>query len=96
MNKQEILEFLRSNKEMLISRYGVSRIGLFGSYAKEEETKDSDIDFYVEFHNKSYKNLSELYLLLENKIGKRVDIVTKHKRLRDELKKNIRENIIYA
>ncbi len=96
MNKQEILEFLRSNKKELKSKYGVSRIGFFGSYAKGQETGDSDIDFYVEFYNKSFKNLSGLYLLLENKMGKRIDIVTKHKRLRNALKNNIRKNIIYA
>ncbi len=96
MNKQEILEFLRSNKKELKSKYGVSRIGFFVSYAKGQETGDSDIDFYVEFYNKSFKNLSGLYLLLENKMGKRIDIVTKHKRLRNALKNNIRKNIIYA
>ncbi len=96
MNKQEILEFLKSNKEELKSKYGVSRIGFFGSYAKGQETGDSDIDFYVEFYNKSFRNLSGLYLLLENKMKKRIDIVTKHKRLRNALKNNIRKNIIYA
>ncbi len=93
---REILEFLKSNKEILRVKYGVSKIGLFGSYARGNETENSDIDFYVEFYDKSFRNLSDLYLFLENKMGKKVDIVTGHKRMKKALKNSINRNIIYA
>ncbi len=96
MTLQEILKFLRSNKEILRVNYGVSRIGLFGSYTKGKETENSDIDFYVEFCDKSFKNLSGLYLFLENEMRKKIDIVTGHKRMRKALKNSINKNIIYA
>jgi len=96
VNKEEILEFLRSHREELKHEYGVSRIGLFGSYSKEKQTINSDIDFYVEFYDKSFKNLSRLYLFLEEQMGKKIDIVTKHKKLRKSLKDNIEKTIIYA
>jgi len=93
---REILEFLKSNKEVLRVKYEVSKIGLFGSYARGSETENSDIDFYVEFYNKSFRNLSGLYLFLENKMGKEVDIVTGHKRMKKALKNSISRDIIYA
>jgi predicted nucleotidyltransferase len=47
--KGEILEFLARNKEYFREKFGITKIGLFGSYAKDEQAEDSDIDLIVEF-----------------------------------------------
>ena len=44
MTKTIILEFLKSHKSELNNRFGVTKIGLFGSYARNEATDKSDID----------------------------------------------------
>ena len=54
MKREDILNFLSNNKKSL-NKYGVKNIALFGSYVKDTATKESDIDFLVEF-KKSKKN----------------------------------------
>lgn len=45
----EILDFLSRNKQFFQDRYGITKIGLFGSYARREQSPDSDVDLIVEF-----------------------------------------------
>ena len=45
----EILDFLTRNKQFFRDKYGITRIGLFGSYARREQSPDSDLDLIVEF-----------------------------------------------
>lgn len=47
--RSEILDYLKKHKADLISQYHLSKIGLFGSFAREEQTDASDIDLIVEF-----------------------------------------------
>jgi len=48
MNKDEIIAFLKAHKEEMRQRYGVKKIGLFGSYVRGEAKEDSDVDIAVE------------------------------------------------
>ena len=66
MNKEEILQFLRRNKNKL-NKYGVKKIGLFGSYVKEKDIKGSDIDLIVKFEpgKKNFDNYMDLKFFLE-------------------------------
>jgi len=48
LNKEYILEFLRKNKKYLKQNFEVTSISLFGSFARGEETEESDIDLLVE------------------------------------------------
>ena len=77
LNKGKIFEILRLNKPQL-QKYGVKRIGLFGSYLRGENKKESDIDFLVEFEEgkKNYDNFIELAFLLEDLFNKNVDLLT--------------------
>jgi predicted nucleotidyltransferase len=49
MDKGEIKEILAADMAYLSREYGVERIGLFGSYVRNEQRSDSDIDLLVEF-----------------------------------------------
>ena len=49
LTKEEITGVLRENLAYLASEYGVERIGLCGSYAKDMPTESSDVDIVVEF-----------------------------------------------
>src|SRR5437588_12330969 len=57
---------------------GARRIGVFGSFARGEIRDDSDVDVYIEFDDekRTYDNLFALHELLENLLGRRVDLVT--------------------
>lgn len=57
MTKANLLKILNEKKEFLEKEFEVQKIGLFGSYAKNMQTSNSDIDFYVEFKKKTFDNL---------------------------------------
>ena len=57
---------------------GARRIGVFGSFARESATPQSDVDVYVEFSEgmKTYDNLYAIYELLRELFGRPIDLVT--------------------
>lgn len=61
----------------MLRRYGVSKAGLFGSVARGESGGDSDVDIVVEFRGeKSLLDLAGLKLDMEDRLGRRVDVLT--------------------
>jgi uncharacterized protein len=76
LTKQEVTEILRENYDLLASEYGVKRIGLFGSYARNEPTEASDVDIIVEFERPIGFRFTEFAEFLEHLLGKHVDILT--------------------
>ncbi len=96
MTKNEILNTLTENKNYLEHNFEVSKIGLFGSYAKDRQTSESDIDFYVEFKKKTFDNLAGLWVYLEELYHKKIDIVHKHKNNNAVIIANIQKDVIYG
>ncbi len=96
MTKEYIINLLKTDKELLAERFGVEKIGLFGSYVKGTATQKSDIDFYVVFKKKTLDNMTGLWLYLEKLFGKKVDLMHAHPRLRRGLKEQIEQEIEYA
>jgi hypothetical protein len=79
MDKGEIKEILAADMECLCKEYGVERIGLFGSYARNEQRPDSDIDLLVEFASNRPIGLFRFIHLknhLSDLLGTKVDLVT--------------------
>jgi len=74
MNKENIIKKLRNSEKELKER-GVDKIGLFGSYAKQKQKKNSDIDFIVKFEYKSFENYMGLLFLLRKIFKKKIDLV---------------------
>lgn len=76
-NKEQIFRLIQLNQQQIRS-FGVKKIGLFGSYAKNQQTDDSDIDFIVEFEKdkKSYSSYIKLAFFLEDLFGRKVDLLT--------------------
>ena len=80
LTKTYILETLQEKKELL-TKYGVKRIGLFGSYIKNKQNKNSDIDILIEFftNQETFDNLMTIYNILENTFtNQKIEIVTKN------------------
>jgi len=65
LDKINILEYLKSNKELFQSQYNVIKIGIFGSYARGEATDESDIDVIVEFDQNTDDLFDKKYELRE-------------------------------
>jgi uncharacterized protein len=80
LSSEEIINFLKEDQSYLKQKFFVSEIGVFGSFARNEQNEDSDIDFLVEF----IPGTSDLYdkeLQLKDYLGKRfnrrIDICSK-------------------
>jgi predicted nucleotidyltransferase len=89
MTKTEILEFLSVHKEAYARKYGVTKIGLFGSVARGEASRESDIDIFAEMPPK-FDLLVRLQEELEAGFQRRVDLV----RLREKMNSRLKENIL--
>ena len=85
---QKILTTLSAN-EAKIKSFGVRSLSLFGSSIRGEETAGSDLDFIVEFQNKSFDSYMDLKLFLEDLFGRPVDLV-----LADGIKPRLRAAIL--
>jgi len=95
MNKIDILNKLSDNKTYIEKEFEVKKIGLFGSYAKDEQTQDSDIDIYVEFRHKTFDNIAGLWNYLEELYHKKIDLFHKHKNNNKVILSNIQKDVIY-
>ncbi len=78
--KDYILSTLRS-KEKEISRYGIRSMGVFGSYARGEQSESSDIDILIDFEPEleNFDNFMAVYDIIEDLFkDQRVEVVTKN------------------
>jgi len=76
MGKQEIIKIIRNKKPEMESRYGVQRLGLFGSYVRGRQRKKSDIDILVTFNRDiDLFDFLDLREYLESKLHIKVDLV---------------------
>ena len=76
-NKKDLLYLLNLNKDSL-QNFGVKRLGLFGSFVRDQATDESDIDFLIELpkERKTMRNLSDLYDFLSSVTGRNIELVT--------------------
>jgi uncharacterized protein len=75
--------------------YRPERIGIFGSFARKEETPESDIDILVKFRNTiSLLDLARIHRELSEILGRDVDLVTEASIKNERLKKHIYGNLI--
>jgi len=95
-NENPILAKIETNM-MSIKRFGVKKIGLFGSFARGEQTSTSDIDIVVEFYQgqKTFDNYMDLKFYLEDLFDRKVDLVIAEA-IKPDLKPNIAGSVRYA
>ena len=94
-NLYEIKQILDKNKKQLEKKYHVSRIGIFGSFSRNEVTDKSDIDILVEFSQPIGLDFVLLADELEILLGNKVDLVSS-KAIKPGMKKYIEEDLIYV
>ena len=94
MKKKHVLDLLSRSKEELQARFGVTRLALFGSTARDTANRESDIDILVAFDGPATsKRYFGVQFYLEDLLGRPVDLVTE-KALRPELRPYIEQDRI--
>ncbi|MFA6025996.1 MAG: nucleotidyltransferase family protein [Ignavibacteriaceae bacterium] len=96
MTKEEILSYIAAQKEELRGKYGVTKIGLFGSYARGEAHENSDIDIVVELEKPDLFYLIGIKQTVQEAMNINVDIVRLRKEMNQVLKKRIMRDAIYV
>jgi hypothetical protein len=95
MSGSEILALLRTMREELRVRFGVTRIGLFGSLARGQDDAQSDIDLLVEFEHPTFDGYMDLKFSLEHSLGRPVDLVLASS-VKPRLRPIIEREVVYA
>ena len=93
---QDILRFLAENKAEMERRFGVRRIGLYGSYASGTQREDSDVDLVVELREPTFDDLAGLHIFVEHALGCRVDIRRLSENLRTGFIQRIEKEALYV
>ena len=95
MNKSEVLRLLQTHKQILAERFGVESLALFGSFARDETTDDSDLDILVTFNSPATsRSYFGVQFYIEDLTGRAVDLVT-DKALRPELRPSVEQGSVH-
>ena len=91
------LELLKKHDDEIVRGFGVRRIGIFGSFARGDESPESDVDVFVEFQpgKKTFDNYMGLKNFLESLFGRKVDLAA-YEGLNPHIRENVVEGVIYA
>ena len=93
----KIIDLMRENKKYFYEKFGVSKIGIFGSYAKGVQTEKSDIDIVIKMDKskKTLHNFLEFKRYIENITSKKVDLATEES-LKSHFADSIKDEIYYV
>lgn len=96
MTKMVILNFLKEHKQELEEKFGLKKIGLFGSFARDEQREGSDIDLVVEIESdNTFRSFFGLKQYLEKNLYSKIDLGIESA-LKPIAKKNITRDVIYV
>ena len=96
MNREDVLERLRAEAPGLKQKYQLKSLSVFGSMARGDDRKESDVDILVTFEGKAtFDNFMGLKLDLEELLGRRVDLGTPNT-LRPEMRENVEKDLIHV
>ena len=76
LTREKVISIMKKELPYLKDKYGVERIVLYGSFAKGKQKKKSDIDILVDLHKTLGLEFIELADMLEEKLGRKVDVAT--------------------
>jgi predicted nucleotidyltransferase len=91
----EIVELLKVFMEKSASKYGISRLGIFGSYARSQQDEHSDLDVFVVLNEPDFFTIEQIKEDLEHSVHFPVDVVSYRESLRKSFKENILRDAIY-
>lgn len=92
----DVLNVLRKFKAENSEKYGIEKIGLFGSYSRGEQSPDSDVDVCVLLNTPSYMTRAAIKDELETMLGREVDVISLSAKMDPGFKSNILNDMIYV
>lgn len=95
MEAKGILSTLQRSKQRLFAKYPLKSMGLFGSYARNEAGKESDIDILVEFASPVGFEFIDLAIELEVILNHKVDLVSR-KGVKPNMLPYIEKDLLYV
>lgn len=96
LDRSKVLEILRQIKPSLQEKYGVTRLGIFGSVARDEATETSDVDVVMEMEQPNLFMRVHIKEELENALDKPVDVIRYRERMNTFLKRRIDLDAVYV
>lgn len=93
---QDCIDKLAEFKRAFGAKFGILKLGIFGSVARKENTEASDIDIVVEVKQPSLLLMYELKTALKTLLGCEVDLIRLRDTLRPLFKANIQNDVIYV
>ncbi|NOY58342.1 MAG: nucleotidyltransferase [Calditrichaeota bacterium] len=96
MTRTEILEILKNYKNENAEKYGISSLGVFGSFSRDNANDESDVDIIIETIEPDLFKLVHIKDELQARLHKTVDIVRNRENMNPYLKKRIIKDAIYV
>ncbi|MGD9162993.1 MAG: nucleotidyltransferase domain-containing protein [Desulfobacteraceae bacterium] len=96
MGKNEIINILRGYKIEYAEQYGIRKIGVFGSFARDNIKEDSDVDIVIHISSPDLFTLVGIKNELEERFHRSVDIITYRENMNPFLKNKIDGEAVYA
>ncbi|WP_455588705.1 nucleotidyltransferase family protein [Bacteroides rodentium] len=93
---QEILGMLKSYKDRFALKYGIERLGVFGSVARGEQDDESDIDIVIKMQRPNLLRRICIREELEDMFQRKVDLITLHENQLTGFRKNVEADAIYV
>ncbi len=95
MTKKAVLNSIRTHKKELEERFSVRRIGVFGSQARDDADRESDVDVLVEFDRPTFDHYMDLKFFLEQLLNVEVDLVMADT-IKPRLRSYISQEVVYV
>lgn len=102
LRKSEVLDFetvLSMLKVYYLNNFknlGIEKLGLFGSFARGEQTEESDIDILITLKTPSLFLYGKIAGELEQVFGRKIDLISSKSRLNDSFRKQLKKEVIYV
>jgi predicted nucleotidyltransferase len=95
ISNKDLESKLKNLKPILSEKYNVNKIGYFGSYSRNEQNENSDIDILVNFKKPVGWEFFDLQDLLEKELNTKVDLLST-KAIKEQIKDDILQQVIYV
>lgn len=96
MNTSDVIDILRKFKADFADKYGITTLGLFGSFARKQQKETSDLDVVVTLKEADFFTLVAIQEELEKLTNYKVDVVNFRDSLRESFKANILKDAIFV
>ena len=96
MNSNDVLSILRTFKQNSAEKYDITRIGVFGSFARDEADEDSDVDIVFETNTPNLFRTARMKAELESLFSRHVDVLRFRANMNPRLKSRITQEAKYV